>query len=54
MQQFWQIHPSTLVNVKAISGVSRDEATGRQLVSVRNSNEKLEVSRSSTGLFKAM
>ena len=53
MQQFWQIHRSTLVNVKAISGVSRDER-GRQLVSVRNSNEKLEVSRSYTGLFKAM
>lgn len=53
MQQFWQIHRSTLVNVKAISGVSRDER-GRQLVSVRGSNEKLEVSRSYTGLFKAM
>jgi len=53
MQQFWQIHRSTLVNVKAIAGVSRDER-GRQLVSVRGSNEKLEVSRSYTGLFKAM
>lgn len=53
MRQFWQIHRSTLVNVKAISGVSRDER-GRQLVSVRGSSEKLEVSRSYTGLFKAM
>lgn len=53
MQLFWQIHRSTLVNVKAISGVSRDER-GRQLVSVRGSTEKLEVSRSYTGLFKAM
>jgi len=53
MNLFWQIHRSTLVNIKAISGVSRDER-GRQLVSVRGSNEKLEVSRSYTGLFKAM
>lgn len=53
MQLFWQIHRSTLVNVKAVAGVTRDER-GRQLVSVRGSNEKLEVSRSYTGLFKAM
>jgi DNA-binding LytR/AlgR family response regulator len=53
MKLFWQIHRSTLVNVKAVAGVSRDER-GRQLVSVRGSNEKLEVSRSYTGLFKAM
>lgn len=53
MNLFWQIHRSTLVNIKAISGVSRDER-GRQLVSVRGLTEKLEVSRSYTGLFKAM
>ena len=53
MQLFWQIHRSTLVNIKAVAGVTRDER-GRQLVSVRGSNEKLEVSRSYTGLFKAM
>jgi DNA-binding LytR/AlgR family response regulator len=53
MQQFWQIHRSTLVNARAIAGVTRDER-GRQLVSVRGSTEKLEVSRSYTGLFKAM
>jgi len=50
---FWQIHRSTLVNVKAIAGVSRD-FRGRQIVSVRGHNEKLEVSRSYTGLFKGM
>jgi len=50
---FWQIHRSTLVNVKAIAGVSRD-LRGRQLVSVRGHTEKLEVSRSFTGLFKGM
>ena len=50
---FWQIHRSTLVNVKAISGVTRD-FRGRQIVAVRGHNEKLEVSRSYTGLFKGM
>ncbi len=52
-QRFWQIHRSTLVNVKCISGVTRD-FRGRQIVTVRGHNEKLEVSRSYTGLFKGM
>jgi DNA-binding LytR/AlgR family response regulator len=51
--QFWQIHRSTLVNVNAIAGVSRD-FRGRQIVSVKGHGEKLEVSRSYTGLFKGM
>ena len=50
---FWQIHRSTLVNVKAIAGITRD-LRGRQLVSVKGHPEKLEVSRSFTGLFKGM
>ncbi len=50
---FWQIHRSTLVNVKAIAGVTRD-FRGRQIVSVKGHGEKLEVSRSYTGLFKGM
>ena len=50
---FWQIHRSTLVNVKAIAGVTRD-FRGRQIVAVRGHAEKLEVSRSYTGLFKGM
>jgi len=52
-QEFWQIHRSTLVNTRAISGVTRD-LRGRQLVSVKGHGEKLEVSRSFTGLFKGM
>lgn len=52
-QLFWQIHRSTLVNTRAIAGVSRD-MRGRQLVSVKGHPEKLEVSRSFTGLFKGM
>ena len=51
--QFWQIHRSTLVNTHAIAGVTRD-LRGRQLVSVKGHPEKLEVSRSFTGLFKGM
>ena len=50
---FWQIHRSTLVNAKAIAGVTRD-LRGRQLVAVRGHPEKLEVSRSYAGLFKGM
>ena len=50
---FWQIHRPTLVNVTAIAGVSRD-LRGRQLVAVKGHPEKLEVSRSFTGLFKGM
>ena len=53
MNLFWQIHRSTLVNTRAIAGVSRD-FRGRQLVSVKGHNEKLEVSRSFSGLFKGM
>ena len=52
-QLFWQIHRSTLVNAKAIAGVSRD-LRGRQLVAVKGHPEKLEVSRSYTHLFKGM
>ncbi len=52
-QQFWQIHRSTLVNVKAVAGIARD-FRGRQIVSVRGHPQKLEVSRSYSGLFKGM
>jgi DNA-binding LytR/AlgR family response regulator len=52
-KQFWQIHRSTLVNVKAIAEVTRD-FRGRQIVTVKGHPEKLEVSRSYTGLFKGM
>jgi DNA-binding LytR/AlgR family response regulator len=51
--QFWQIHRATLINARAIAGVTRDER-GRQLVSVKGRPEKLEVSRSYAHLFKGM
>ena len=50
---FWQIHRSTLVNVKAIAAINRD-FRGRQIVTVKGHPEKLEVSRSYTHLFKGM
>ncbi len=50
---FWQIHRSTLVNVKAIAGISRD-FRGRQIVGVKGHAQKLEVSRSYSQLFKGM
>jgi len=52
-QLFWQIHRSTLVNVKAIAGVTRD-FRGRQIVAVKGHKGQLEVSRSYLGLFKGM
>jgi DNA-binding LytR/AlgR family response regulator len=50
---FWQIHRATIVNVRAIGGVVRD-MRGRQLVTLKNHPEKLEVSRSFTHLFRQM
>jgi DNA-binding LytR/AlgR family response regulator len=52
-EQFWQIHRATIVNARAIAGVSRD-LRGRQLVQLKNYSEKLEVSRNYTHLFKQM
>ena len=51
--QFWQVHRSTLINMRAIAGVTRD-ARGRQLVGIKGRPEKLEVSRSFAHLFKSM
>ena len=53
MDMFWQIHRSTLVNTRHIAGVGRD-LRGRQLVSMKGHPEKLEVSRSYSGMFKGM
>ena len=52
-EHFWQIHRATIVNVKAIAGVTRD-LRGRQLVQLKNFPQKLEVSRNFTHLFKQM
>jgi DNA-binding LytR/AlgR family response regulator len=51
--EFWQIHRSTVVRVDAVDQVSRD-FRGRQIVHVKGSDEKLEVSRTFGHLFKQM
>jgi DNA-binding LytR/AlgR family response regulator len=51
--EFWQIHRATLVRVDAVEQVSRN-FRGKQIVHVKGSEEKLEVSRSFSHLFKQM
>jgi DNA-binding LytR/AlgR family response regulator len=51
--EFWQIHRAIVVRVDAIEQVSRD-FRGRQIVHVKGSEEKLEVSRTFSHLFKQM
>ena len=52
-EEFWQIHRATVVRVDAIEQVSRN-FRGNQVVHVKGSGEKLEVSRSFNHLFKQM
>jgi DNA-binding LytR/AlgR family response regulator len=52
-QQFWQIHRSTLVNVNAIAGVTRDLG-GHLKVKLKQRPELLPVSESYTHLFRQM
>ena len=51
--EFWQIHRATVVRVDAVEQVSRD-FRGRQVVHVKGSAERLEVSRTFGHLFKQM
>jgi DNA-binding LytR/AlgR family response regulator len=51
--EFWQIHRATVVRVDAVEQVSRN-LRGHQIVHVKGSDEKLEVSRSFNHLFKQM
>lgn len=50
---FWQIHRSTLVNVSAIAGVTRD-FRGQAHVRIKGKDESLAVSRIYSHLFKQM
>jgi DNA-binding LytR/AlgR family response regulator len=52
-EEFWQIHRSTVVRVDAVEQVSRN-LRGNQVVHLKGSPEKLEVSRTFTHLFKQM
>ncbi len=51
--EFWQIHRAIVIRVDAVEQVSRD-GRGHQVVKVKGSGEKLEVSRSFGHLFKQM
>jgi len=51
--EFWQIHRATVVRIDAIEQVSRN-FRGNQIVHVKGSEEKLEVSRTFNHLFKQM
>lgn len=50
-EQFWQIHRSTVVNVNAIAAAERVDAERMQVI-LKNSPEKLLVSRNFTHLFR--
>jgi len=50
---FWQIHRSTLVNLNAIAGVTRD-FRGQAHVKIKGKDENLVVSRIYSHLFKQM
>lgn len=50
---FWQIHRSTIVNARAIAGVTRDDA-GHIRVRMKGAPDSLEVSRSFAHLFRQM
>src|SRR5450830_292840 len=50
---FWQIHRSTVVNVKRVKMAHKDEA-GKITLTLKNSEDKLTVSRVYAHLFKQM
>jgi DNA-binding LytR/AlgR family response regulator len=52
-KEFWQIHRATVVRVDAIAQVSRN-LRGNQVVHLKGRDEKLEVSRTFTHLFRQM
>ena len=51
--EFWQIHRATLVRVDAVAQVSRN-LRGNQVVHLKGRDQKLEVSRTFSHLFKQM
>ena len=51
--QFWQVHRSNLVNVRAIIDVTRD-LRGHLMIRLKGCDEKVEVSRTYSHRFKQM
>jgi DNA-binding LytR/AlgR family response regulator len=52
-QQFWQVHRSTIVNLKHLDSTRRDDAS-RLFVRLRGQAQEMPVSRAYVHLFKAM
>jgi DNA-binding LytR/AlgR family response regulator len=52
-EAFWQIHRATIINLRAIAKVERDWRD-QPVISLRDRNEKLTVSRTFAHRFKAM
>lgn len=52
-EQFWRIHRSTVVNIRAIDNVTREDGE-KMTVRLRGKTEKLEVSRAHQAQFKGM
>lgn len=50
---FWQVHRSTVINLKHLAGTRRDD-TSRLFVRVKGCSKELPVSRAYVHLFKAM
>ena len=50
-ERFWQVHRSTLVNVKEIESVTADEL-GHREIRLKRHPDVLEVSRSFSHLFR--
>ncbi|MBX3675194.1 MAG: LytTR family transcriptional regulator DNA-binding domain-containing protein, partial [Burkholderiales bacterium] len=52
-EEFWQIHRAILVRMDAVEHVGRD-IRGHQVVKVKGRDDRLEVSRSFSHLFRQM
>jgi len=52
-EQFWQVHRSTIINLRHLAGTRRDEVS-RLFVRIKGQARELPVSRAYVHLFKAM
>ncbi|MBL8516082.1 MAG: response regulator transcription factor [Betaproteobacteria bacterium] len=52
-EHFWQIHRSTIVNIRAVKAITRDDA-GKGVIKLKGRNETLNVSQPFMHLFRNM
>jgi DNA-binding LytR/AlgR family response regulator len=52
-ETFWQIHRSTIVNIRAVKSISRDD-TGKGVIKLKGRSETLNVSQPFMHLFRNM